>query len=1155
MTQLVSVMGLSLLLLGCHEPLDTNRTVDPYTSFGAIMYREGCQRVAYTGQLAQKAAGERTTVDVSGSLGRAVCVEGMQSPSDAPLKLAAIVQQRASIIKLVDTILPKPFLEDLQNFLVALLPLADDGTMEHAIASLGDLLGTMHDNPDFPVALERCAARNGYRPTKTAAGLMHTIVEYPDIDMFLGKLLALIAPGGTAEGEWKQVLTALAEEMRTAQPVANPAAPDRTLRLALNLVLSTHPDLASGKARPLVARDHRGLAQVNFSAGQIMAPFVDKNADGLADADAQGRFIDTNGNPVVAPTPFAENGVADTAARDAQGRALSAPGATTTLYKYLDLDGTVMGGMTRETLTLMDPKKDTALGLVHGASALLGPRMTKTKMYMDPAGGLASTLTYQGYDVSQAAVLDLLHAFVQILGDPNADQTLQATKTLLTKHESELTRVIGAMFDVSDRGKKHNEAVIPESSTLYDDLAPLIARVLRVPGLADDLILALQDPHTKGFAPMVARMMVQRNQVDFNHTAGPGYAANPAQLDTVDPVDRTKPDSDYNRSVMQRIAHLIHDSNGTQFCNKPNARVALGPVPIVTDIPKCGLFQIDDLALFFALSMADPAVIQATKGTAREATTYAEASFREHLTNSTVKGLIFDNGVGDGLLETQTGITGFTRFPTPAAAARSLFLKPNEQSAFLQDTTEPVLCRDGDKFTDVHDKSLVAWETRMVNNPSGFANDTFYDAVRPIITAFAKHDECVTFNDATQTCTKSQNAVKIFVDIFAMMHEHWSSPNGSYFGKKYQSADRKQPRFAYTDNLTSFEPLIAESISQADLMPAIIDLAPVLYTFTIDGTPTGQPARPVLTGAARYLFDPKATPAGVTYRNGQTTTVMSDGKTPVARATPYYLIADAYAHRRNALAQAPMAQQTAWKTATTALIDQMLTVEKVGTRYRFKNRRMNAVTLNLVDFVRGRIKAHTTSGDVDTWIHQQLTSDLTDVLGGPVFAALGDFVGKVEADPQARDELYRLLQYLVNEADNDTVFATALTTLADQVQTFLDDPNLVPIARVMGAAMDPKKGAVDAQLTLVKKARDVDTKKALLTILRNLYRQDANGVYPASDLADVVSELNRKTPGAGGRLNALDYKTLLGETRDFFIDDQRGFTRFLNIVKARGPHN
>ncbi len=1146
MTQLVNAVMvttvLSAGLCGCSDDFDTTRTVDPYTSFGGVIYREGCQRVAYTGQLDQKAAGQIQTVDVSGQLGHSVCVDGMPAPSDSPEKLKAIQGKKDSLVTTVDAILPKPFLGDLENFLEQLLPLQDDGTMQTSIKSLGDLLGTMHDDPDFSPALARLANRNGYRPTKTAAGLVHTVIEYPNIDDFLGKVLGLIAPGGTAETEWKQVLTALSKALRTVQPVANPGDTERTLRLALDLVLSTNPDLATGTAQPLVARDYRGLALVATSGGKVMAPFVDLNNDGLADADDMGHYVDANGAPIDVATPFPENGVADTAPRDALGRALTATGSSTTVYKYLDLDGTVIGGLTRETLTLMDPKKDTTLGLVWGLGALLGPRATETKMYMDPAGGMVDSITFQGYDTTQAAVLDLLHGFIQLVGDPNADQTFQTTSTLLGTYESQTTRVIGAMLDASDRGKNHPEAVIPETSVIYDDLMPLLQRILRVPGLGEDLLTAMQDPHVKGFAPMIARLMTSKNQIDFNHSGGTAYALT-SNLDGVQPIDRTQPDVDYNQSLMQRIAHLIHDANGVQFCNKEGATPGIGPITLETDA-KCKLFQIDDLALFYVLNMAS--------ANARNANASAKsgADFCGHLTT----GNVIITGGCTALIGSLVGIDGFGQYPTPAALNRSLFLRNADKSSFLMNTTDDIVCADGDKFIDAHDKSIFAWETNMVNNPSGFPADTFYDAVRPLIDAFAKHDECVQRDDTTGNCLKEQNAAKIFVDILAMLHTHWGSPNASNFGHQYQSASVSQPRFGYPDNLTSFEPLLAEVLGQADLMPSLLDLAPVLNTVTVDGTAGGQPAKPVLIGTARYLLDPGAAPAGLAYRNGATTTVESDGTTPVARATPYYLLADAFAHKRAALAQAPANQASAWKTATSALVDQMLTVEKVSGNYRFKNRRVHAVTLILLDFVRGRMASHAKAGDLDQWVHKDLTQDLTDVLGSPTFAALGDFVTKVEADPDARDQLYQLLQYLVDEAGNDLVFQTALTTLADQVQTFLDDPDLVPVARVLGVAMDPVTGPTNAQLTLVKKARDVDTKKALLTILRNLYRQNDAGVYPASDLADVISEINRTQPGHGGPLDAGDYKTMLGEVRDFLLDDQRGFTRFLDIVRARGPH-
>src|SRR5260370_42412603 len=143
---------------------------------------------------------------------------------------------------------------------------------------------------------------------------------------------------------------------------------------------------------------------------------------------------------------------------------------------------------------------------------------------------------------------------------------------------------------------------------------------------------------------------------------------------------------------------------------------------------------------------------------------------------------------------------------------------------------------------------------------------------------------------------------------------------------------------------------------------------------------------------------------------------MSDGTTPVKVATPYYLIADAYAHKRLALSGGDPMQSSAWKTATSAMVDQFLTVQNNpnGT-WQFQNRHFRAISLLTVQFLRDRIAAHTQAMDIDTWAHSKLTSDLTDTLGGPSFAALADFTAKVETDPAARTQLYSLLQYLVNE--------------------------------------------------------------------------------------------------------------------------------------------
>jgi hypothetical protein len=1150
--EVVVTTVLSVTLAACSDNFDTSNTIEPYTSFGGIVYREGCQRVAYTGQLAQQAAGERTTVDVSGSLGRAVCVNGSDPPADSPDKLKAIVGQKDLLIATVDLILPKPFLNDLEGFLEAIAPLDDDGTMPTAISSLGALLDIMYKDPDFTPALARLANRVGYRPTKTAAGLVHTVVEYPGIDDFLTKTLALIAPGGTAETEFKTLNQALSMELRSATPVANPNDPERTLRLALNLLYATHADLSSGTPLPLVSRDYRGIAQASTTNGAVNPPFVDVNPkDGLADVDNMGHYVDANGNPLTVATPFAEAGVADAAPRDTLGRALSQPQGTNLLYTYLDLDSTVIAGLNREAVTLMDPMKDTSLGLVFGASALLGPRASQTKMYMDPAGGMLGALTYNGFDTSQSAVLDLLHAFIQLLGDPNIDPTLETASTLMSQYESPAARAIGAMLDASDRGKLHPEAQIPPTSNLYDDLMPIVVRVLRVPGLAQDVLKAMTDPRITAFAPMVARLMTADNQVDFDHSNAPTYPLLD-NLSTIQPVDRTKPDTDYNRSLMQRIAHLIHDANGTQFCNKQGATV-----PLFGTYNKCDLFQVDDLGLLYvtAMSSVNTNTHNAFFNEDFPQSAQTLSNFCDYIKPAAVKtvapAIIEGSALG-------TGINGFTCTPSPHALNVSLFLTASDKAAhnpLLNNTTDDITCSDTDKFIDVHNKSIFAWEAPMATHPE--AKD-FYDAVQPLVDAFVLHDECIARDPATNNCTKTQNAGKIFVDLFATLHTHYGSPQSTYFGHSYQATNPAGTRFAHLDNVVSYEPLLTEVLGQADLVPSIIGLTPTLISISTDGTPVSSSktrAQDALVATAQYLLDPvDAKLNGVAYRDGSTSTVMSDGMTPVPQATPYYLLADAFAHKRAALAAATMQQSQSWKSSTSNLVDQMLTVVKNGTGYQLQNRRIHAITLVLIDFLRSRLTSHAKAGDVITWTHQTLTQNLTDILGGPVFAALTDFTAKVESDPDARTQLYGLLSYLVDEANNDAAFQVALTTLADQVQTFMDDPNLVPVAHVLGSAVDPTTNTVNDQLTLVKKSHDLDVKRALLTVLRNLYQQNAMGGYPASDLADILSELNRAHPGMGGPLAAEDYKSILGEVRDFLLDDQRGFTRFLDIVKARGPH-
>lgn len=1142
----------ALGLAAC-TPLDTTRQAEPRPSMGAILYQEVCQRVAYTSELEEQQRGEREIIDVNGEKYRATCWRGAAPPEDAPLTLKALTGQREPMVTAVDLILPEALLPAVRSFFDGIVVLSEDGTNAEVADKFADVLLQLRDDAEVATALSRLGYRGGYRPLQSAVGVLSAALSYPGMDSLLDKLLALIAKDGPAEQEFRDLTAALSYELRSLESCSQPADPERTLRLAVDFLFTTSEIFVDGLMRPLTSRDWRGLAQVNLTDGKVPPPFVDTNHDGLPDTDADGRFIGSDGKPLDIGAPFPVPGEVDQHSRDALGRLVGKDGQL--IYRYRDLDATVLKGALSEMQALMDPTKDMVIGLLDGAAPLLGTRLAKTKRY-DLADG-AVDLEYLGFDERNSAILDLAHGLFQLLADPEARNLLTLVKTLFSKYESDLARVLKAVLDVSDRAKHYPDALVPAASTLYDDLAVIIVRVLQVPGLLQDLLDALEDPHAKGLARLIGYEMRYRDRfiLDQNTLAVHGTWTTP--------VDHGATDADNNRSLFQRMAHLIHDANGTRFCNKNGATVTLGDWSF-GNFAECEMFRVDDLALFFILSMADHSVTStpAVKASRYE-TTYSKASFLEQITSPVLYALLPDGETTghftDSLLEGPTGtnIPGFTRFPTPAAAARSLFIDQAHKSAFLKNATDAAVCNEGDRFLDVHNDSIFVWEAPVPGNPSGFAGDSFYDGVRPLITAFAKHDECIA-RGVSGNCLKWQNAAKIFLDLMSVLHHHWGTPSSTYFGHSYQSTNPNSPRYSAGDSVVTYEPILAEALIESDLMLALLQLVPVLNTTTIDGTPATPRAFPSLEETLHYVFDATSLPAPLAYRDGRTTAYRSDGVTVVGPVTPFYLLADAFARKRTAFEAASTTQQEAWRNAVSNLADQLLGTEAFAGGCRFKDRRVYGLVLSALDLFVGRLDAHKQKGDLSYWAHQALTADLTRALANPVVARLVDLAAKIEADGPARSELYGFLGYLFNTA-NGQAFSNLLTALADGAQLFFDDANILPLAHAVGMALDPERDLASALVQFVRRAQQEDPNCAerecvVVTLARNLFQDAGEGMSPVGRLGDVVAEVNRTIPGRGGHLDPQDYSLVFERVRFFLVDEERGFGKVVNLIKRRlGP--
>lgn len=1187
--------SLSLLLLpACDVDLGA-RVPTPERSFGEIVYREACQRVTYSAELEARRAGGSAPLDASGVSYRALCEGSGGPPPGAPAVTAALVAERRGIISDVDTVAPRPLLDGLDGYLRAVVPLEDDGTVSRIVRGAGGVLGDLGRDQAAVAALGRLGWRDGFRPPRLDAGIPRALLADPTLDPTLGALLPALSPStqgagdARAEEALRQLLRATATSIREAEAVPDAAAADRTLRIALRFLLSSHPDL---RALPepvwAVLRDHRGLPLVDASGG-LPAPYVDRNGDGLADVDGGGRFVGADGAalPQASPFPVIDAEVKDRAAgRDAQGRALRKAGEAATLYRYADLSGTALGALVREGKDLLDPNRDMPLSLLAGAAHLLGPRRDATKQY---ASG--KSLAYRGFTEEQGALLDLVYGYLQLAGysdtgdGSGADMSrfLAVVQALLRDSEPLLSRNLGAVAAAMDEGKKpeFDAARLPETATLYDDLAPVLVRILRTPGLVSDLIDAMRDPAAADLGPLAALLATDSSLVYMNQDQLDWTRANATVGAVGKAVRRDLPDSDVdkvagnasnNRSILQRTLHLVHDANGLTFCNRRDARIKILGIPISYADP-CSLFKIDDLALFYVLAVIGKD-IQARPGD-YHATSVAGADFYNALSDGFQRDLIrFFGGLGEAVLEGLLGIPGFGRYPHPAVLARMLFQEQDKRSDFLTGSIDggacsparagTLCCNQNHGWKDHHDGVLFTLERLHPKDAQGRERTdvTFFSAFKPIVRAFAKHAEC-TKTDGNGRCTAERSAAKILVDLLAVLHRHWPTPESRFFGQQYEARNQKS-------GVVRYEPLIARLMGGTDLWPSTLALAPALQAVK---TPSGAPGLPVIANFLRWFLDPASPRIGgqLAYRDGRTQALRGDGQpafrrsddpiivdiveaSAAGRVTPYYLLADAYRKKRERLAQDPQIERR-WKTAVSQLADLMIS-SKPGPGYGFQDPRTRPLQILLIDLLRERIEAHGRAGDLRAWLQGQLPGDLRDSLTGPVFAGAADLAARLGEDEGARKAVQGLLSRLLDPAAGAGA-ASVLSTTGDLLQLLLDDTDLVPILRGLGPALDPEAGPVEGALALVRRGRERDPDKVLLTVLNNLYRADGTGLYPLFRLTQATVEIDRRRAGEPGvrrsDLDAADYAAMLTSTADFLADKGRGLSRFLDIVRSRKP--
>jgi hypothetical protein len=1127
---------------------------------------------------------------------------------------------------------------------------SSDPLLPSATQSLARLFQTLADSAPAQQALSQIGGRKGYRPLSVGLGAIAPILTYPNLRAISQQSVRILSPGGPARAEFVQLLNVVHEELRTSETqvplspilvddsIAQPNRPRDNLEILSNVLLATDPSF-EGEAMHMgliVQRDDRGFAMVTGSApgfpGSIPAPFVDNDGDGLADVDLFGRFVDAQGNPVQVDLPFSVPGEPRVRAPDALGRAVLDNGEPA--YAYIDTNTTLVASLLRDVTNLVDPDpandRETLMDALAGAYVLLGDRVPDQAMvYGDGVKFEKKTIMYKGFDPETSPLVDLVYAAGQVLGDPQSDDFLAQMIDLFENHEQELARVVGAALEMKAIADKYPDVSLPRDSIVWDQMMDVVAKIANVgpsdgswdgPGLLEDLLLALGDDRSLALGDVYSKFATYRDIMSYdpNNLNGPGFNRTSGDYQPPHvPVDRSKPTTGTNRSALQRSLQMIYDSTTTKSCNKAGAHLNLVTnVPIVgkmsmvypdewifdiacpttkqDPIEECGVYEIPNMTVFYLQSLIedDPNL---------------PPSKHRHVANLVVKDKCL-NGLASTLgldmsetFQSSSSIQGLTTHPTHLALNRLVFfgadstnypglpdLDPYLGSTnkttgdFIMGLQDPISARVCPP--DSHGMNLCTSKDDLlrIRNPGTlflWEHFGFADANRPLLGAFYFHEAEQLFADA--------------VDVL-----HWHYADDTHGAECNPSGNWKTNRkWCSEDGIVRYEPMLAEQL-ETDIVPALHALIKNVIAKQViesrryrarNGAPSiERRGSEVLAAMTRALTDPSyAASVHMRKRNGDKSTVWSDGTTVKPQVTPFDLFAEALRKIDDRFATAGgfspedrALRQARWKKARSRLVDQFLAVDGTGVNARFRNPAVPKAVVGLLKTLREQVNAHCpdreTTGQCE-WARTELANKMIDSMRGPLFAAVVDLADKIQADP-SRAELEKLLQYLLTVGIDDETLRAVLASAVDVIQVLRDGQTLPPIMNVLSSlsvpdntvqadGVTPASGAADIVLqalnVLSRDPQDGESPDAPLVFdrYRVLDQILPNLVKPIDDsgtsktalevIVDVALDVNRVDSSQGGPLSPEDYKQVAASVKDFLVSPNRGMEQLYTVVRGR----
>lgn len=1031
-------------------------------------------------------------------------------------RTALLMERREEFIEAVDRAVPPQELTHLDQFLNGFVPVVQSGYFPALTRRIPLIIDEAIADDELMTALDEGAlyTPGDFLAPRKQGRFLQTLTNYPQTAQLLAHAGHLLADrdGLNSRGErdvavsdsFSNLLRALRDLAEKDPPLEGADSWASTFRDLL-VVPDNRLREGEGSRRTFVALfDNRGLPVVRLdNSNQIPAPFRDSNNDGLADVDEKGRFLLTDGT-AIALAPLSDEPIDHPLfSRDVDGRVEYSPGQF--VFRYVDLTTTALPFLVRVISSLAE--KDFFANLAAVGVDAFGP----------PTGQEDSRGPYIGFS-SDHPIVDIFDAVISGLAISELPEVMELVARYIERRTEELATLSLAVGKVRDTIKDFDGADVSPEQTVIFDIMDVLREILGNPQLWADLMEAFRDPIMERSGEAFATLLTHRDYPAVPVLGGPydtcfqscknSHAigtsrrfdcirACPSEELFSVPMDFDAPESVENRSIMQRIFHLLRNTAGVEYAMKVEEAQIPGSVDLTTLPP------------MIILPGAAEAFVRSVAGELRIAD-YVSPEFL-------IPGVVTGESVSS-VLSIMSSLFGaqLDAQPTPDQITR---LFNQHDLRFEEDDIRLAISnpRDADGF--IMARHLA--DGLYASEASGMI-----DVLYPLARAFARN-----------------NREDLLTRIFVIIHEHYSGSTDLYLD---YSGDPSPMKGA---NLRSLEPALLDVVEEGTIFRALRVMALSTRAMSDDeGVSVDERLRQLLYNWVRN-------DENYGMATGATALILPDGRelSDLSRAE---VIIDRIAALSDNIEDNQRALDNLFAVAE-AFFDVLLGAEEVNGTTRFKEAGMVAVAQHGMRYLATRAREMESRGEFEPWLTEDLPRTMKALFTSRGFFAGLDLLEALHEDEEGRALLRGALMYYGSDLDRADQFALMAYGL---MVAAMDTETLMPFGRFVLRVLDPDRTYETSPFgyfpnsTLLTRvlamASESDQDGKGLEIIGRLSRSGDGYDAPLAVILDLVLRYFSPEPTSEGSLNREAREIAMGRMGAWFLDTHRGLERYFRLADS-----